>query len=57
MMWTDDPVIDEKRRQERIYELPECEECGNRIDDDYYYDFDGKVMCGECVMKHKKWLW
>ena len=26
MMWTDDPVIDEKRRQERIYELPECEE-------------------------------
>ena len=65
MMWSDNPVLDaeryeyekEKLRQERIYELPECDKCGSRIDDDSYYDFDTFVLCYECLQKHKKWLW
>ena len=65
MSYTDDPVRDaeqyeyekEKRRQERIYDLPECDECGDRIDDDYYYECDDRTMCPSCVSKHMKWLW
>ena len=60
-MWSDDPVKDaeqyEYEKGLRIYELPECEECGDRIEDDYYYDLDGSAICPECMSKHKKWLW
>lgn len=60
MIWSDDPVKDAERyeyerEQRRIYELPECEECGERIDDDTYYDFDGLILCYDCVQKHRKW--
>lgn len=31
--------------------LPVCEECGNRINDDYYFDVDGELLCEDCMNK------
>lgn len=64
-MWTDDPPMDaelyaverEKRRQERIRDLPECEICGFKIEEDYYYDFDKFIVCPDCANKHRVWQW
>ena len=62
MTRTDDPAMDaefyelEKQRMSRE-EIPECEVCGQRIEDDYYYQFDNWIVCQECLNEHKKWLW
>ena len=61
MLRTDDPVKDaetyewEKNHMNR--DIPECEECGYRVDEDYYYEFDGKVICPDCMKQHRKWIW
>ena len=62
MAWTDDPVKDAEtysweREHMSIEEVPECEVCGHRIEEDYYFDFDGWIVCQECLNEHKKWLW
>ena len=64
MIWTDDPVRDaeryeeekEKRLQEMMEQLPVCDDCGNRIEDEYY-DFDSFVLCDECVQKRRQTVW
>lgn len=56
MMYTDDPVADFDRydaeQQERIAELPECDYCGIKIADDYYYVINGDVICEECLKEN-----
>ena len=62
MTRTDDPAKDaetyeqEKMRMSRE-EIPECDVCGLRIEDGYYYQFDNWIVCQECLNEHKKWLW
>lgn len=59
MAWTDDPVRDEAlhtlEQEQRISELPVCEECGEPIQDDYYYEFEGLSYCPDCVSSHIRW--
>ena len=41
----DEAVIDCRR-------LVRCEECGgNAVEDGYYYNIEGTVLCGSCVDK------
>ena len=63
MIITDDPHADFDRwdyEQERaLMRLPICSCCGERIQDDELYDFDGELVCEECLSvyladNHKK---
>lgn len=55
MIWTDDPVMDaanyEAERAAKMEELPICDCCGNRITDDYYWEFARDVYCEACAEK------
>lgn len=52
-MITDDPVADAERyfaeRDEALTVLPICSCCGERIQEDELYDFDGDLVCEECL--------
>ena len=32
-----------------LEQLPMCETCGERVQDDYYYEIDGCIYCEECL--------
>jgi hypothetical protein len=60
-MWTDDPIADFARheRQERrwLESRPICSDCERPIQDDHYFEFDGEVICEECLFNHhRKWV-
>ena len=45
----------EQAQEELLDELPQCEECGTIIQDDYYYDIDGEILCEDCMCsKYRK---
>lgn len=50
---TDDPVEDFERydaeQQRRLSELPVCSECGEPVQDDYYYEINDEIICQECL--------
>lgn len=58
--WTDNPVADAESYQnyldDRIRELPVCEDCGEHIQDEYYYEISGSVICQKCLDDYKKWI-
>lgn len=58
-MWTDDPVKDAERYMEYLEEeaeqLPVCDYCGERIEEDHYYEFQGDIICPDCMDKHRIW--
>lgn len=59
MRYTDDPPGDWDAHcieQDKLMELlPYCDECGERIEDEFLYDFDGCLVCEECLERnHKK---
>lgn len=63
MFRTDDPVADflthDAERESALVLLPKCSCCKERIQDDDLYDFDGELVCPECVIdyindNHKK---
>ena len=59
MFYTDDPAKDYDsyclEQQKRLKELPKCCECGEPIDSDCYYDFDGYFYCESCLEgNHRK---
>lgn len=60
MLMTDDPVADEARhtaeQEERISTLPVCADCGEHIQDEYYYEFGGQAYCPDCCSDHIVWL-
>lgn len=60
MRYSDNPAADWDaycREQDRQMEqMPVCDECGERIDTDFLYEFDGYYICEECLDKnHRKW--
>lgn len=60
MSWTDDPVRDAERHeaeQERQLQLlPRCCECGEHIQTDELYVFEGDLICPGCLNdNHRKW--
>ena len=61
-MYSDDPARDfdyhdmEQARQEA--RLPVCEnpKCGKRINDDFYFEIDGEILCEKCMnLRYRKY--
>lgn len=56
MFYTDDPIADFERydRERAKYEasLPKCEYCGLPVEDDYYYEINGDILCEKCLNDH-----
>lgn len=56
MSITDDPIADFNRwdaeQQAALNRLPRCARCKNPIQDDTLYDFDGELVCHECIMEY-----
>lgn len=52
---TDDPVRDfdewDAEQTEQLKKLPKCDCCGEPIQDDYGYRFDGELLCEDCWNK------
>ena len=52
-MYTDNPIADFNRHDAEetaaLERLPKCEYCGEPIQDDFYYDIGGDIMCYECL--------
>lgn len=50
---TDDPYADFDRYDaimaSREAMLPQCEDCGEPIHDDIYYEVDGEILCEKCM--------
>ena len=41
--------------QERaLRKLPECSECGEKITDDECYEFNGELICPECLRDYHR---
>ena len=55
--FTDDPLRDFNRyeMEQFLYEQsrPICDECGEHIMDEYYWEFHGLKFCERCVEDHK----
>lgn len=41
--------IEMERRRTR---LPQCDYCGEHIQDEYYYEIGGEIICEECLNEH-----
>lgn len=57
MYLTDDPAADfdryDREQQQQLERLPVCEGegCGERIQDDLYFDIDGEILCEKCMIR------
>ncbi len=53
MPYTDDPIADfnsyERAQEKALARCPVCVCCKERIQEDELYDFDGELVCPECV--------
>lgn len=53
MSWTDDPVADAaaytEEQDRRLARRPVCKCCGEHIQDDWAYYFDGDWICEDCM--------
>lgn len=53
MGWTGDPLADFDRydamQSKKLNELPVCCECDQPIQDDECYEFDGELICPQCL--------
>lgn len=49
---TEDPVADFDRwdteQNRRLESLPECADCGEPIQDDHCYEYNGEYICPRC---------
>lgn len=53
---TDDPISDhigyEARRERWLSRRPVCSDCGYPIQGEECYEFDGKLLCSECLREN-----
>lgn len=58
MFYSDDPVRDferhDREQQKRLEQLPECDKCGDPIQDDHFYEIEGKTICPHCLETYYK---
>lgn len=51
--YTDNPVADferyDREQQDKLAALPVCSECGEAIQDEYFYLINGENICEECL--------
>lgn len=47
-----------QREQDKLLErLPKCADCGEPIQSEQYFDFDGCFYCEDCLENnHRKWV-
>ncbi len=45
-------AMDDARKERWLESLPICSECGEPIQDDMLYDFDGTLICQDCMREH-----
>jgi len=59
MSWTDDPITDfeayDRQQAAKLDKLPKCDECGEPIQDETYYEIEGKNYCLKCLEDFEKW--
>lgn len=60
MITSGDPLRDFDRHDEEcekaLQKLPVCDECGEPINEDEYYDVYGEILCWTCLKaKFQKW--
>lgn len=52
-MISDDPLRDFDRYDalmaDKEAKLPQCEKCGEPIDDDVYFEIDNEILCEKCM--------
>jgi formylmethanofuran dehydrogenase subunit E len=58
-MYSGDPIRDHEEREREaqawLDSLPVCCECGEPIQDDECYEFDGELICPDCLKEnHRK---
>ena len=57
-MYTANPIADfeawDREQNKRLAELPECEECGEPIQDEEAYYINGGWICESCMEAYKK---
>ena len=57
-MWTDDPIRDFERhdaeQEEWLERLPVCDDCGEHIQDEHYYDINGFKICPDCLKEYER---
>ena len=60
MSWTDDPLADfeahDAEQEEALRRLPVCYDCGEHIQDEYYYCIGGKNICPSCLEDYREWI-
>lgn len=39
----------EREQEKLLEELPECENCGKTIQDDFYYEINDSIICEDCL--------
>lgn len=44
----------EARLEKLLERLPECENCGCKIDDDFYFDINDAIFCEDCLNIHHR---
>lgn len=58
MFRTDDPLADFNRwdteQQKRLDRLPRCRYCGEPIQGEHVYVFDGKCTCEDCLNEYHR---
>ena len=59
-IYSGDPVkyaesYDEYLEEEAEKNNPVCDICGERIDEDHYFEWDGDIICPDCMDKHRVW--
>lgn len=56
MYFTDNPIADAERymaeQEAELRVLPECAECGEKIQDEYCYEFNGEYICWNCLKEY-----
>nr|DAP70632.1 MAG TPA: hypothetical protein [Bacteriophage sp.] len=59
MFMTDDPAADYDRYcaelEQARFLLPECSECGKKIEDEFCYQVNDEIICEACMEKFRKY--
>ena len=46
----------EREQERRLRRRPVCHECGERITEEYGFQFSGKWFCPDCIDQHKVYI-
>ena len=39
----------EREKERKLASRPDCKDCGNHIQDDFYFEVEGDILCEECM--------